>query len=108
MEDLEIENFEIADNGLIGYEKYINDPDKFDIILMDINMPEMDGVEAAKSILKFEQKHKLAHTPIVALTANTLPGDKEKYLNSGFDGYLPKPIDEDSLVEVMHDLVSKS
>ena len=108
LEDLKITDFEMAENGLVGYEKYINNPDKYDIILMDINMPKMDGEEATKNIIEFEQKHNLPHTPIVALTANALLSDRNRYLSNGFDGYLSKPIDENSLVKAMQDMISSS
>ncbi|MBS1816113.1 MAG: response regulator [Acidobacteria bacterium] len=63
----------------------------FDLVLMDIQMPNMGGIEAAQEIRKMEKN--LPHrTPIVALTANVMKGDKEIYLNAGMDGYLAKPI----------------
>jgi CheY-like chemotaxis protein len=61
-----------------------------DLILMDINLPGMDGYEAATRI---KSEPILSQTPIVALTSNTMPGDRERSLVSGCDGYLPKPID---------------
>ncbi len=68
---------------------------KYDIILMDIQMPEMDGVEAARRIK--EKEGKGAHTPVIALTAYALKGDKEKFLGMGMDDYLPKPIQMNEL-----------
>ncbi len=64
----------------------------FDLILMDIQMPVMDGVEACKRIKKIKQ-----HLPIIALTANAFDEDKRYYIASGFDGYLAKPIDKNLL-----------
>jgi two-component system cell cycle response regulator DivK len=65
-----------------------------DLILMDINLPEIDGY-ALTSRLKAEPK--LSHTPIVALTANVMRGDRERTLEAGCDGYIQKPVDVDLL-----------
>jgi signal transduction histidine kinase/CheY-like chemotaxis protein len=67
------------------------DKQRFDLVLMDVQMPEMDGVEATAAIRK-KEKGSGWHTPIVALTANAMKGDREKYLANGMDGYLAKPI----------------
>ena len=74
----------------------------FDLIFMDIAMPVMDGVTATKAILEYEQEHNLPHIPIVALTANVLKGDREKFLNDGLDDYLPKPIVQKDILELLH------
>ncbi len=63
----------------------------FDLILMDVEMPEMDGLEATRNIRELE-KAAGSHIPIIAMTAHALPGDRDKYLKSGMDGYLAKPI----------------
>ena len=75
----------------------------YDIIFMDIQMPVMDGVEASKNILAYESKHALKHIPVVALTANTSPGDREKYLAEGMDDYAVKPLE----VEALEAIISK-
>jgi signal transduction histidine kinase/DNA-binding response OmpR family regulator len=67
------------------------DKQRFDLVLMDVQMPEMDGMEATAAIRQHEKSSGL-HTPIIALTANAMKGDREKYLASGMDGYLAKPI----------------
>ncbi len=69
----------------------------YDIIFMDIEMPIMDGVEACKHILEHETKHEMKHVPIIALTANTSSGEKEKYMAKGMDDYAVKPLDIEAL-----------
>jgi signal transduction histidine kinase/CheY-like chemotaxis protein len=64
----------------------------YDIVLMDIEMPIMSGIEATKEIINYEKKHQLEHTPIVALTANPIQRNREKYLKHGMDEYLEKPL----------------
>ena len=82
----------IAENGLIGVQKFKNQ--KFDLILMDIMMPIMDGFEATSEIRKIEDNDKsLGHTPIIAFTANTINNDREKCLQGGMDDMLEKPFD---------------
>ncbi len=72
----------------------------YDLIFMDIAMPIMDGVSATKEILAYEKNEKLEHVPIIALTANALKGDREKFLNDGLDDYLPKPTKEAEIKEM--------
>jgi two-component system, sensor histidine kinase and response regulator len=71
----------------------------FDLILMDIQMPEMDGVSAATAIHALPGEH--GGAPIVAVTANAMVGDRERYLAAGFDDYLAKPLHLDQLREVI-------
>lgn len=66
---------------------------RYDLILMDIQMPILGGIEATEQIIDWEQEEEEVHVPIIALTANTLRGDREKYLAVGMDDYLSKPID---------------
>ncbi|KAB7883060.1 ATP-binding protein [Poseidonibacter ostreae] len=95
LKDLNI-NFELAQNGQIAIDKCKEE--EFDIILMDINMPILNGIEATY-ILKNEYKLK---TPIIALTANSLEGDKEKFINYGMDDYLSKPFNVDKFIDILN------
>ena len=85
----------IAKNGIEAIEAFSTR--EFDLILMDIHMPEMGGVEAAEIIRTLEKNQNLKPTPIIAVTANALKGDKERYLAAGMDGYVSKPIAVDAL-----------
>ena len=77
---------------------------KFDIILMDIQMPVMDGIETTRKI----RKELKLDVPIIALTANALKEDKEKYLNAGMDSYISKPFDQQELLRVISDFERKN
>ncbi len=78
---------------------------RYDAIFMDIQMPVMDGHIATKKIREFEAKNNLK-TPIIALTANALQGDRDKYLKSGMTDYLSKPIRVEELRRVIHSYLS--
>jgi len=89
----------IANNGQEAYE--LRQMYNFDIIFMDIQMPVMGGIEATHKIIQYEEQKRKHHIPIIALTANALTGDKEKYLKAGMDNYLSKPIELSSLISVL-------
>jgi CheY-like chemotaxis protein/HPt (histidine-containing phosphotransfer) domain-containing protein len=78
----------------------------FDLILMDCQMPRLDGYAATKAIRKREKQHHLSRTPIIAMTANAMPGDREKCLDSGMDDYLAKPIKPASVRSMMKQWLS--
>ena len=87
---------EIARNGREVVDKIGAKP--FDIVLMDVQMPIMDGLQATSHI----RAHELGrHVPIVAITAHVLPGDRERCLAAGMDGYLAKPISTDDLIKTV-------
>ena len=90
-----------AQNGLEAFNKYEMNPDKYDVIFTDIQMPIMDGVELIKEILEYEKEEGLVHTPTIAVTANALKGDKEQFLGAGADDYISKPINKDELIRVL-------
>jgi signal transduction histidine kinase/CheY-like chemotaxis protein len=75
----------------------------YDLIFMDIQMPVMNGMEATSEILHYERFSKQKHIPIIALTANALQGDREKYLDAGMDNYTPKPINIDLIKEIIRE-----
>jgi hypothetical protein len=80
------------------------DYEPFDIVLMDIHMPGLDGAEAFKRLRNSASLNRIV--PVIALTADSMRGDREKYLAKGFDGYVAKPIDERSLVTVIGQVLS--
>jgi len=96
-------DYTLTSNGKEILEEYKQNNSDYDLVLMDINMPEVNGVEALYMIRCFENDNNLKHIPIVALTANAIKGDKEKFLTLGMDHYLSKPID----VEEFKKLVKK-
>lgn len=91
---------ETADNGLRGLEAFkCSVPDYYDLILMDIRMPVMDGLEATKAIRRLDRPD--AQTvPIIAMTANAFDEDMKKSIDSGMDGHLAKPVDVKELLKV--------
>ena len=92
-------NFDIANDGVEAIKKFKEN--KYDVVLMDENMPNMNGIEATKQILEYEKQNNLMHTPIIALTANAIKGDREKFLSAGMDEYITKPIDKVKLFNII-------
>ena len=88
----------IVGNGRLAVEAVASSP--FDLALMDLQMPEMDGFEALSTIRR-EGATRGGHLPIVALTAHAMAGDRERCLDSGFDEYLSKPIQRASLASIL-------
>jgi len=90
---------EEASNGKIALDAYIKNPD-YDLILMDIQMPEMDGIEATYKIREYQRSHGLNKIPIVAVTAYAYAEDRSKYLTLGMD-FLAKPIEINDLKKIL-------
>ena len=84
----------IADDGRVAVDKAL--AEKFDLILMDMQMPNMNGYDATR-----ELRNKGCNTPIIAVTANAMIGDEDKCMGTGCDGYLSKPIDRTKLAEIV-------
>lgn len=115
----------VAPNGKDAVDQYCAAPDNFELILMDIQMPEMDGIEATQAIRKWEATYtarrsaekaggkrpggekrtpvqaQAYHIPIVAMTAHAMRGDREKCIQAGMNDYITKPIKRDSVFEVI-------
>lgn len=89
----------IAVNGVEAVEKFIEL--RPDMVLMDCNMPEMDGMDATRKIREYEQQHELERTPIVALTAHAFSEVVDDCFAAGMDGHLAKPIIFDKLRETL-------
>ena len=88
----------VANNGREAVDLWSAGP--FDLVLMDVQMPELDGIEATKAIREREQETG-AHVPIIALTAHALKGDRERCLAIGMDGYVSKPVRSNELFEAI-------
>jgi len=95
---------DIANNGLESFEKRRSG--NYDLLFMDIQMPVMDGIEATHEILDYEEDEALPHIPIVALTANALKGDRERFLAEGMDEYITKPIETTELLYILNKFLS--
>jgi len=97
---------QVAENGAIALSLYIDDPDRFDLIFMDMQMPVMDGPAATADIRKWESANNgkpntIRRVPIVAMTANAMSGNRERCLATGMDDYVTKPIKREVVFETM-------
>ena len=77
---------------------------KFDLVLMDVQMPEMGGLEATQAIRERE-KTTGGHVPIIAMTAHAMQGDRQKCIDAGMDGYLSKPLDPKTFLRTVEETV---
>ena len=98
--------YAFADDGLEAVRMFENS--KYDLIFMDENMPNMNGTDATKRIIEIEKNQSLEHTPVVALTANALKGDRERFIEAGMDEYLSKPIDKQKMLAILSTYLAKS
>ncbi|MBC8170558.1 MAG: response regulator [Anaerolineae bacterium] len=89
-----------AEDGLSGLD--VVERERPDLILLDINLPDIDGLEVSNRI----KASPLAHIPIIALTANAMVGDRERMLSAGCDGYLPKPVARQDLLNTIVDFLA--
>jgi CheY-like chemotaxis protein len=94
----------IANNGKEAVEMWQDSPTDFDLILMDVLMPELDGLDATVAIRKMEQGTG-KHIPIIGATAQAMKGDRESCLNAGMDDYISKPLRKDELQQLIDRLI---
>ena len=94
----------LVSNGEEAVEAF--EKESFDLILMDVQMPKMDGVEAT-ALIRAKETATGAHTPIVALTGHAMSGDRERYLGDGMDGYLSKPFRRQDLSDTIEHLTQR-
>ena len=88
---------EVAENGKVGIDKFLSG--EYDLVLMDMRMPVMDGYTATGEIRKWESENQKVPTPIIALTAHALMEDRQKCLDAGCTDYLPKPLKKQDLLD---------
>lgn len=100
-----VKRIDIANNGKEALDKFGSN--KFDIILMDVQMPVMDGITATKKIRELEETTS-THTPIIAITANALSGDREECIEAGMNEYISKPFQIEDLIEKMKKLLGSN
>jgi signal transduction histidine kinase/ActR/RegA family two-component response regulator len=105
LEDTEI-NIDCAQNGQEAVDIIAGDPDKYDVILMDIQMPKMDGLEATRRIRTLTAR-RLEYLPIIAMTAHVFKSDVEECLSAGMDDHIGKPIDIDDVLKKLHKYLNK-
>jgi len=96
-------NIELANNGREAVEKFVNAPNSFDLIFMDIQMPELDGKEAPALI----RKKGFNTIPIIAMTAHAMKGDKESCLDAGMNDYITKPINRKAVFDILEKWILK-
>lgn len=94
---------EVADNGQEAVEKFIAAPGSFDLILMDIQMPVMDGLEATKAL----REKGFKSIPIIAMTAQAMKGDMERCLANGMNDYISKPIKRELVFQIIDKRIFK-
>ena len=90
-----------TDDGIAAVKSYTQNNETIDVILMDCEMPNMDGYEATKNIRQYELKHELAKTPVIAFTSHAFDEQKTRGLDAGMDEYLAKPVTFDSLEKML-------
>jgi CheY-like chemotaxis protein len=94
-----------AENGAIALEKFVTGT--YDVVLMDIQMPVMDGYTAARLIRQWEQEHRVVRTPIIALTASVLDEAVHKSFDAGCDTHVSKPVRRPTLLAAIHEVTAK-
>lgn len=82
-------SYDIAFNGVEALKKF--NTTTYDVVLMDVQMPELDGLESTRRIRQMEKERKLSHTPVIAMTAHVRDQDKEQCLDAGMNDFIAKP-----------------
>lgn len=93
-------SYEVVDNGEKAIERLMQ-PHEFSLVLMDCQMPVMDGYEATQKLRIYEDTQDINRLPVIAMTANAMEGDKEKCLEAGMDDYISKPVKQQALKETL-------
>lgn len=101
LKQIGVDQFKIVENGHDAINEFINN--RYDVILMDCHMPVVNGYDATMEIREIERRMEKAHTPIIAMTANAMVGDRERCIECGMDDYISKPVD----FEIFGRIVSK-
>ena len=94
---------DVAEDGLVGVEMW--EKGDYDLVLMDVQMPRMNGFEATSAIRE-KERTRGGHTSIVAITAYALEKDKEECLAAGMDAYMSKPINFKKCIEMIHSIIA--
>ncbi|MCL2708820.1 MAG: response regulator, partial [Defluviitaleaceae bacterium] len=92
---------EFADDGKAAVSMFCDNPGKYDLVLMDVNMPEMDGWEATR-LIRASGKPGALSVPIIAMTANVFKEDIKKCIDSGMNDHIGKPVDAGAIFETLH------
>jgi len=96
---------ECAENGEEALRMFTDSPDKYNLILMDIQMPRMDGYEATRAIRAFEAKKRDKQVPIIAMTANVFREDVERCMEAGMNGHIRKPVDIAEMMNLLRQFI---
>lgn len=99
---------DFAENGAQAVEQFTANPTKYDLVFMDIQMPGMDGLTAARKIRSLEREQRLLPTPIVAMSANAFKEDVEASLGAGMNGHISKPLDLNIVRNTIYDILHKN
>jgi len=97
-----------VEDGRQALEALMHSPPPFDLVLMDLQMPGMDGLEATRQLRRWERERGMEPTPVVALTANAQPSDRDRCLAAGMNGHLPKPYKQEDLADVLQRFLLQS
>lgn len=92
--------YEVANNGNEAVER-LKQPHEFKLVLMDCQMPVMDGYEATRKLREYEEENGLGRLPVIAMTANAMEGDREKCISAGMDDYIAKPVKQQALIDTV-------